>query len=62
MPLDTKTTGFKYIGGKLGKYERGLPADLQARYRQMSDEESRAVRLQYSKFFIFGGEELGYGR
>ena len=53
-------TGFKYIGGKLGKYERGLPADLQARYRQMSDEESRAVRLQYSKFFIFGGEE-SYG-
>lgn len=53
-------TGFKYIGGKLGKYERALPADLQARYRQMSDEESRAVRLEYSKFFIFGGEE-SYG-
>ena len=53
-------TGFKYIGGKLGKYERGLPPDLQARYRQMSDAESRTVRLEYSKFFIFGGEE-SYG-
>ena len=53
-------TGFKYIGGKLGKYERALPAELQARYRQMSDGESRAVRLEHSKFFIFGGEE-SYG-
>lgn len=53
-------TGFKYIGGKLGKYERGLPADLQARYRQMDDAESREARLRHSKFFIFGGEE-SYG-
>lgn len=53
-------TGFKYIGGKLGKYERGLPAGIQARYRSMSDEESRAQRLEHSKFFIFGGEE-SYG-
>ncbi|MES2709657.1 MAG: phospho-sugar mutase [Verrucomicrobiota bacterium] len=53
-------TGFKYIGGKLGKYERGLPADIQARYRGMSDEESRAARLEHSKYFVFGGEE-SYG-
>jgi phosphoglucomutase len=53
-------TGFKYIGGKLGKYERGLPADIQARYRSMTEEETRAARLQHSKFFIFGGEE-SYG-
>ncbi len=53
-------TGFKYIGGKLGKYERALPPEMQARYREMSDEESREVRLKYSKFFIFGGEE-SYG-
>ncbi|MDB6135092.1 MAG: alpha-d-phosphohexomutase alpha/beta/alpha i/ii/iii [Verrucomicrobiales bacterium] len=53
-------TGFKYIGGKLGKYERGLPEDIQARYRSLSDEESRAVRLEHSKFFVFGGEE-SYG-
>ncbi|RYD31303.1 MAG: phospho-sugar mutase, partial [Verrucomicrobiaceae bacterium] len=53
-------TGFKYIGGKLGKYERGLPEEIQARYRGLSDEESRAVRLEHSKFFVFGGEE-SYG-
>ena len=53
-------TGFKYIGGKLGKYERALPPEIQERYREMSDAESRAVRLQHSTFFIFGGEE-SYG-
>jgi len=53
-------TGFKYIGGKLGKYERGLPADIQAQYRSMSEADTRAARLEYSKFFIFGGEE-SYG-
>ncbi len=53
-------TGFKYIGGKLGKYERGLPAGIQAQYRSMSEADTRAARLKDSKFFIFGGEE-SYG-
>jgi phosphoglucomutase len=53
-------TGFKYIGEKLGKYEAALPADVRARYRSLSEEETRALRLKYSSFFIFGGEE-SYG-
>ena len=53
-------TGFKYIGGKLGKYERALPPDIQAKYREMTEVETRAARLKDSKFFIFGGEE-SYG-
>ncbi len=53
-------TGFKYIGGKLGKYERALPEEIRSRYRQMTEVETRAARLTHSKFFIFGGEE-SYG-
>ena len=53
-------TGFKYIGEKLDKYEAALPADVRARYRSLSEEETRALRLKYSSFFVFGGEE-SYG-
>jgi len=53
-------TGFKYIGEKLRKYEEQLPAEIRANYRQLSLAESRAARLQHSKFFVFGGEE-SYG-
>lgn len=53
-------TGFKYIGEKLRKYEEAIPADKRDGYRSMSEEETRALRLEYSKFFVFGGEE-SYG-
>ncbi|HRQ87438.1 MAG TPA: phospho-sugar mutase, partial [Bacteroidia bacterium] len=53
-------TGFKYIGAKLRKYESQIPADLRAGYRQMSDAETRDLRLEHSRFFVFGGEE-SYG-
>lgn len=53
-------TGFKYISAKLEKYEQALPADIRAKYRELSDEETRAARLEHSKFFVFGGEE-SYG-
>ena len=53
-------TGFKYISAKLEKYEQALPAEIRARYRDMTDEETREARLKYSKFFVFGGEE-SYG-
>lgn len=53
-------TGFKYIGAKLSKYERALPPDIQAGYRRLTDDESRAARLAHSSFFVFGGEE-SYG-
>jgi phosphoglucomutase len=53
-------TGFKYFGAKLEKYERALPADLRKKYRQLSEEESRAARLKHSSFYIFGSEE-SYG-
>ena len=53
-------TGFKYIGAKLGKYERNLPNEWREKYRALSEQESRALRLKYSSFYIFGGEE-SYG-
>lgn len=53
-------TGFKYISAKLQKYEDAIPADKKGDYRSLSPEESRALRLEYSRFFIFGGEE-SYG-
>ncbi len=53
-------TGFKYIGGKLTKYEHALPSEIRAKYRSLTDAESRAARLQHSLYYIFGGEE-SYG-
>lgn len=53
-------TGFKWISAKLAKYEAALPAEILARYRDLPAAESRAVRLQHSKFLVFGGEE-SYG-
>lgn len=53
-------TGFKYISAKLEKYEKALPADIRAKYRDLSETETREARLKYSKFFVFGGEE-SYG-
>ncbi len=53
-------TGFKYIGEKLRKYEDAIPADKKGDYRNLSEDETRALRLEYSKFFVFGGEE-SYG-
>src|SRR5216684_1125616 len=53
-------TGFKYFGAKLEKYERALPPEIRKQYRQLSEEETRAARLKYSSFYVFGSEE-SYG-
>lgn len=53
-------TGFKYIGQKLQKYEEQIPAHQRTDYRNLSEEQTRALRLQYSKLYVFGGEE-SYG-
>lgn len=53
-------TGFKWISAKLNKYENALPADIRAKYRDLTAAESRAARLEHSKFLVFGGEE-SYG-
>ncbi|MEI8037831.1 MAG: phospho-sugar mutase [Verrucomicrobiota bacterium] len=53
-------TGFKYIAGKLRKYEEAIPADKKGDYRALSEEQTRLLRLEYSRFFVFGGEE-SYG-
>jgi len=53
-------TGFKYIAGKLRKYEDAIPADKKGDYRALGQEATRALRLEYSRFFVFGGEE-SYG-
>jgi len=53
-------TGFKYIGAKLEKYERALPPEAVANYRDLPEAETRRLRLAHSSFYIFGGEE-SYG-
>ena len=53
-------TGFKYFGAKLEKYERALPEEIRKKYRELSEEETRAARLKYSSFYVFGSEE-SYG-
>ena len=53
-------TGFKYIASKLRKYEDAIPADKKGDYRSLSEEQTRLLRLEYSRFFVFGGEE-SYG-
>ncbi|MEY2490136.1 MAG: phosphoglucomutase [Verrucomicrobiota bacterium] len=53
-------TGFKYIGAKLGKYEKALPTDVQQKYRDLPEEETRRLRLEKSSYYVFGGEE-SYG-
>jgi phosphoglucomutase len=62
-------TGFKYIAEKLRKYENTIPAPKIAElsadgYRSLSEDQSRRLRLEFSRFFVFGGEEsygyLGY--
>jgi len=53
-------TGFKYFGAKLEKYESALPEEIRKKYRQLSEEETRAARLKHSSFYVFGSEE-SYG-
>ncbi|MGI9087494.1 MAG: phospho-sugar mutase [Chthoniobacterales bacterium] len=53
-------TGFKYIGAKLGKYERALPPEFAGKYRDLPEAETRRLRLAHSSYYIFGGEE-SYG-
>jgi len=57
--IDT-LTGFKYIAAKLRKYEEAIPADKKGDYRSLTEAQTRALRLEYSRFFVFGGEE-SYG-
>jgi phosphoglucomutase len=53
-------TGFKYIGAKLGKYERAIPEALRRDYVSLTEDETRALRLAHSSLYVFGGEE-SYG-
>jgi phosphoglucomutase len=53
-------TGFKYIGAKLAKYEREIPEQLRRSYADLAESETRRLRLAYSSFYVYGGEE-SYG-
>jgi phosphoglucomutase len=53
-------TGFKYIGAKLGKYECGIPEQLRQNYVDLTEDDTRKLRLEHSSFYVFGGEE-SYG-
>jgi len=51
---------FKYIGAKLGHYELAIPGQLRRNYVDLSEDETRKLRLEHSSFYVFGGEE-SYG-
>ena len=53
-------TGFKYIGAKLAKYEREIPENVRRSYADLAENETRRLRLAYSSFYVYGGEE-SYG-
>lgn len=53
-------TGFKYIGEKLRNYEMAIPEPLREGYREKTEDETRALRLAHSTYYVFGGEE-SYG-
>lgn len=53
-------TGFKYIGAKLTKYEQAIPSALRQNYAHLTETQTRALRLEHSSLFVFGGEE-SYG-
>jgi phosphoglucomutase len=53
-------TGFKYIGAKLGNYERAIPEQVRQKYGDLSEDETRKLRFEHSSFYVFGGEE-SYG-
>src|SRR5438067_6082795 len=53
-------TGFKYIGAKLGKYERAIPEQLRQNYAHLTEHETWRLRLAHFSFHVFGGEE-SYG-
>jgi phosphoglucomutase len=52
-------TGFKYIGEKLGQYEKATRLSP-IEYRKLSEQETRVLRLERSIFYVCGGEE-SYG-
>src|SRR5213595_560213 len=53
-------TGFKYIGAQLGKYERAIPEQRRQNYVDLTEQQTRRLRLAHSSFYVFGGEE-SYG-
>jgi phosphoglucomutase len=60
-------TGFKYIGQKLKKYEEMAVAawkeagtQSQEKWKDLSEERKRALLLDFSYYYVFGGEE-SYG-
>ncbi len=60
IPCVETLTGFKYIGAKLAKYEHAIPEQLRQSYVDLTEAETRRLRLAYSSFYVFGGEE-SYG-
>ena len=60
-------TGFKYIGQKLKKYEEMAVAawkeagtQSREKWKDLSEERKRALLLDFSYYYVFGGEE-SYG-
>src|SRR5437899_2379537 len=53
-------TGFKYIGAKLGKYERAIPEEMRQNYAHLTEQETRRLGLAHSSSCLFG-REASYG-
>jgi Phosphomannomutase len=45
-------TGFKYIGEKLGKYERAIPEQLRQNYAHLTEQETRRFVLLTPHFMF----------
>jgi phosphoglucomutase len=53
-------TGFNTSERKLGKYERSIPNSCDRSYVDLTEQQTRRLRLAHSSFYVFGGEE-SYG-
>ena len=50
----------QFVLPEFSQYEGEIPGELRTDCRQLSDAETRALRLKHSRFFVFGDEE-SYG-
>ena len=53
-------TGSNHFAAKLRKYEDAIPAAKKGDYQSLDEKQTRLLRLEYSRFLVFGGDE-NYG-
>jgi len=60
IPFVNTLTGFKHIANKLKGYEEQIPQEIRGGYADLSEMETRALRLRHSRLLVFASEE-SYG-